>query len=112
MLWLANALSKTGIGLKAGQVVSTGTLTAISQDSCRSCRTAMMTPPMLSMGAVTISVADISTSCWTCWTSLVERVIRLGAPNRVTSCSENSATRLKIAPRTSRPSAIAAFAPK
>ncbi len=91
---------------------STGTLTAISQDSCTSCRIAMITPPMLSMGAVTISVADISTSCWTCWTSLVERVIRLGAPKRVTSCSEKAATWLKIAPRTSRPSAIAAFAPK
>ena len=73
---------------------------------------AMITPPMQSMGAVTMSVADIRTSCWTCWTSLVERVMRLGAPNRVTSCSENAATRLKIAPRTSRPSAIAAFAPK
>ena len=73
---------------------------------------AMITPPMQSMGAVTMSVADIRTSCWTCWTSLVERVMRLGGPNRVTSCSENAATRLKIAPRTSRPSAIAAFAPK
>ncbi len=91
---------------------STGTLTAISQDSCRSCRMAMITPPMQSMGAVTMSVADIRTSCWTCWTSLVERVMRLGGPNRVTSCSENSATRVKMAPRTSRPSAIAAFAPK
>ena len=91
---------------------STGTLTAISQDSCRSCRMAMITPPMQSMGAATMSVADISTSCWTCWTSLVERVMRLGAPKRVTSCSENAATRLKIAPRTSRPIAIAAFAPK
>lgn len=29
VLWLANALSKTGIGLKAGQVVSTGTLTGM-----------------------------------------------------------------------------------
>ena len=91
---------------------STGTLTAISQDSCRSCRMAMITPPMHSMGAATISVAETSTSCWTCWTSLVERVMRLGAPKRVTSCSENAATRLKIAPRTSRPIAIAAFAPK
>ena len=74
-------------------ISSTGTLTAISQDSCASCRTAMITPPMLSMGAATIIVADISTSCWTCWTSLVDRVIRLGAPNLVTSCSENSPTR-------------------
>ena len=72
----------------------------------------MITPPMLSMGAATIMVADISTSCWTCWTSLVDRVIRLGAPNLVTSCSENSPTREKMAPRRSRPMPMAAFAPK
>ena len=93
-------------------ISSTGTHTAISQDSCASCRMAMITPPMLSMGAATISVADISTSCWTCWTSLVERVMRLGAPNLVTSCSENSPTRWKMAPRRSRPSPMAALAPK
>ncbi len=91
---------------------STGTLTAISQDSCTSCRMAMITPPMLSMGAATIRVAAISTSCWTCWTSFVERVISDGAPNRVTSCSENAPTRVKIAARRSRPTPMAAFAPK
>ena len=64
------------------------------------------------MGAATIMVAAISTSCWTCWTSLVDRVIRLGAPNFVTSCSENSPTREKMAPRRSRPAPMAAFAPK
>ena len=69
---------------------SAGTLTAMSHDSWASCRTAIITPPMLSMGAATISVADISTSCWTCWTSFVDRVMRLAGPNRVTSCSEKS----------------------
>ncbi|GAP60342.1 hypothetical protein AHiyo1_38470 [Arthrobacter sp. Hiyo1] len=91
---------------------STGTLTAISQDNCASCRTAMMTPPMLSMGAATMRVQDIRTSCWTCCTSLVERVISEGAPKRVTSCSENSPTLVKMAPRRSRPRPMAAFAPK
>ena len=91
---------------------STGTLTAINQDSCTSCRTAMITPPMDRIGAVTIMVAVISTSICTCCTSLVDRVISDGAPNRVTSCSENSSTRVKTAPRRSRPSPMAAFAPK
>ena len=35
-----------------------------------------------------------------------------GAPNFETSRSLNSPTRWKIAPRTSRPNRIAAFAPK
>ena len=91
---------------------STGTLTAISQDSCTSCRMAMMMPPMHRMGADTSSVQVISTSICTCCTSFVERVISEGAPNRVTSCSENSPTRVNTAPRRSRPSAMAAFAPK
>ena len=29
LAWLANELSRTGIGLKAGQMVSTGTLTGM-----------------------------------------------------------------------------------
>ena len=29
LTWLANELSRTGIGLKAGQMVSTGTLTGM-----------------------------------------------------------------------------------
>ncbi|MNI86921.1 hypothetical protein D3C73_1440610 [compost metagenome] len=64
------------------------------------------------MGAATMSVQDMSTSCCTCWTSLVDRVIKDGAPNLVTSCSENSPTLLKMASRRSRPIPMAAFAPK
>ena len=54
---------------------------------------------------------DISTSICTCCTSLVSRVIRLGAPNSWTSRWENVPTRWKIAARTSRPKPIAVFAP-
>ena len=67
---------------------------------------------MARIGADTMSVAVISTSIWTCWTSLVLRVINDGAPNDDTSRSENSETRSKTAWRRSRPRAIAAFAPK
>lgn len=94
------------------QTSSTGTATAINHDSCASCRTAMITPPILSIGAATIRVQDMRTNCWTCWTSLVERVMRDAAPKRLTSCSENSPTLPKIASRRSRPRLIAAFAPK
>ena len=64
------------------------------------------------MGAETSRVHVMSTSICTCWTSLVVRVMSEGAPNFETSRSENSPTRTKIASRTSRPNAMAAFAPK
>ena len=41
-----------------------------------------------------------------------KRVISDAAPNLVTSCSENSPTRVKTSPRRSRPRAMADFAPK
>ncbi len=40
----------------------------------------MMIPPMHMIGAETMSVQVISTSIWTCCTSLVFRVISDGAP--------------------------------
>jgi hypothetical protein len=57
-------------------------------------------------------VADSITSICTCCTSLVLRVIRDGAPNRLSSREENAKTREKIAPRTSRPKPIATLAPR
>ena len=86
---------------------STGTHTAISQDSPTSSRSAMITPPTHMIGAATSIVQVISTSICTCCTSLVLRVISDGAPNRFTSRAENPPTRWKIAPRTSRPKPIA-----
>ena len=43
----------------------------------------MMMPPMHMIGVDTIKFRPISTSIWTCWTSFVPRVIRVGAPKRV-----------------------------
>ena len=40
-------------------------------DNCRLSRTARKMPPMAVNGASTIIVRPISTSIWTCWTSLV-----------------------------------------
>ena len=91
---------------------STGTMTSSSADSGTSCRSARMMPPTHMIGADTISVNVISTSIWTCWTSLVVRVISDGAPNWPTSRAEKDCTRSKMAARTSRPSAIAVRAPK
>ncbi len=92
-------------------ITSTGTQTTISHDSCTSSCSAMTTPPKHMIGAVTSIVQDSSTSIWTCCTSLVPRVISEGAPNWFTSRAENSPTRWKSAPRTSRPKPIAVRAP-
>ncbi len=97
--------------MKARASARTGTVTPISQDSPRSSRIAMITPPTIMIGAITISVHDSSTSICTCCTSLVSRVIRLGAPKSCTSRWENIPTRWKIAARTSRPKPIAVRAP-
>ena len=71
----------------------------------------MITPPTIMIGDWTAIVQPISTSIWTCCTSLVLRVISDGAPKCCTSRVENVPTRSKIAARTSRPKAIAIRAP-
>ena len=91
---------------------STGIATAMSHDSPASWRTAMMTPPIASIGAEIISVADTCTSICTCCTSLVLRVMSDGAPNCPTSRCENATTRWKRSPRRSRPIPIASREPK
>lgn len=90
---------------------STGTTASSTADSGTSWPSAMTMPPTHMMGADTISVNVISTSIWTCWTSLVVRVISEGAPKRPTSRAENDCTRSKIDARTSRPRAEAVRAP-
>ena len=87
-------------------------LTPNNHDIPTSCRIAMNTPNTTVMGAVTTIVHDITTSICTCWTSLVVRVISVGAPKRPTSRSENSLTRWKMADRRSRPKLMPARAPK
>ena len=91
---------------------STGTATTTSQDRPTSSRMAMMMPPIMVIGADSRTVADITTSIWTCCTSLVLRVISDGAPKRLSSRAEKVSTRSKIAARRSRPKAIAVLAPK
>ena len=91
---------------------STGMATATSQDRPTSSCRAMMMPPIMVSGAETSMVADITTSIWTCCTSLVVRVINDGAPKWFSSREEKASTRPKIAPRRSRPKAIAVFAPR
>ena len=50
-----------------------------------------------------IMLRPISTTIWTCWTSLVLRVISDGVPKWLSSACEKLSTLRKIAPRTSRP---------
>ena len=92
-------------------MTSTGMLTSSSLDSPGSSRSAKKTPPTAAIGAATSSVHDSSTSIWTCWTSLVMRVIRVGAPNIPTSCAEKAVTWWNRSLRTSRPNAIAVREP-
>ena len=89
-----------------------GTLTSSSSESGPSSRTAMIEPPMIVIGAATKSVQTMTTSVCTCVTSLVMRVMSVADPKVATSWAEKSVTRWNSAPRTSRPKAIAARAPK
>ena len=91
---------------------SRGMATATSQNMPTSSRRAMMTPPIMVIGAVTNRVVLSSTSICTCCTSLVVRVISDGAPKWLSSREEKASTRWKIDPRTSRPKPMAVRAPK
>ena len=71
----------------------------------------MMTPPIAAIGAVTMSVQLSSTRICSCCTSLVVRVIRVGAPKPAISRAEKRPTAWNTPPRTSRPNAIAVRAP-
>ena len=66
----------------------------------------MITPPIAISGAVTITVSPICRNICTCWTSLVLRVMSVGAPNVFISRSENRCTARKIRARMSRPTDI------
>ena len=94
------------------QASRVGTQTSSSQDRPTSSRSAMITPPTIMIGAVTISVQLSRTSICTCCTSLVVRVIRDGAPKRATSRLENDPTWWNTAARRSRPRRMAVRAPK
>ena len=88
-----------------------GRMTMSSAERVGSVRTAMMIPPTMRIGAETITVRPMNTTVWTCWTSLVLRVMSDGAPKWLTSTWENVSTVEKTARRTSRPNPIATRAP-
>ena len=98
--------------ISARMIASSGTATSSSDDSGTFWFSARMIPPMHMIGADSSRVNVISASIWTCWTSLVVLVISDEVPRWFTSRSENISTRPKIACRTSRPRAIATWAPK
>ena len=89
-----------------------GTTIASSQERPRSSRIAITMPPTIMIGTCTARVQPISESIWTCWTSLVLRVISDGAPNWATSRPEKAPTRWKTSARRSRPNDIAVRAEK
>lgn len=120
MIWLMRSM-RACIFVNAGTIrttmrdtitSSTGTETAMSHDRPTSWRTAITMPPISSMGADTMTVADICTSICTCCTSLVLRVISDGAPNCPTSRCENATTRWKRSARTVLPMPIARREPR
>ncbi len=91
--------------------ISIGMATSRTIDSPASSRMASTVPITIVNGAAIIIVAVITMSSCTCWTSFVIRVISDGAPKWLISRAENSVTRRKIEPRTSRPNPIATLAP-
>jgi hypothetical protein len=94
------------------EAASRGTATATSQERPTSSCRAMMIPPIIMIGAVTIMVRAMAVTVWICWTSLVFRVMREGAPKPATSRLEKSATRVNTADLSSRPSPMAVRDPK
>jgi hypothetical protein len=68
----------------------------------------MMTPPIIMMGAPTMTVSAICRKSWICWTSLVLRVISDGVPNVYISRDERCRTRANTEARRSRPTPIEA----
>ena len=120
MTWLMRS-SLTCIERKSGmarditmpmKAAMIGRITTSSSDNGTSVRSAMITPPTIRIGAETITVRPTKTRVWTCWTSLVLRVMSDAAPNPLTSTCEKVSTLVKIALRTSRPKPIATRAPK
>ena len=83
-----------------------GTATTSRSDSDPPSRMARTTPPMLMMGAMTMSVSAICKNNWTCWMSLVLRVMSDGVPKWFISRAEKPWTRANTAPRTSAPTPI------
>ena len=71
----------------------------------------MMIPPTIRIGADIMIVRPMKTTVWTCWTSLVLRVMSDGGPEAVDLDLRERLDRRKTARRTSRPKPIATRAP-
>ena len=84
-----------------------GMITSSSAESWASSRRAMITPPTAMIGARIITLRPITSTCWTCCTSFVLRVMSVGVPKWLVSACEKPCTLLKIARRTSRPNDMA-----
>ncbi len=89
-----------------------GRITSSSSDSALSSRTARKMPPMIIIGADAMTVRPMNTTVWTCWTSLVLRVMSDAGPNLLTSTCEKLSTASKMTARTSRPKPMATCAPQ
>jgi len=87
-----------------------GTITRRIPVRGTSWRRAMIRPPTIMIGAETMTVRPIRTTIWTCWTSLVLRVMSEAVPKWLTSTCENDSTERKMAPRRSRPNPIETLA--
>ncbi len=90
----------------------TGIATRMTAESGTSRRSAMMRPPMAVIGAATTTLSIISTTIWTCCTSLVVRVMSDGGPNLLTSACEKPWMRRNREPRVSRPRPMEVLDPK
>ena len=84
-----------------------GTSTTSRPDRGTSTLSAITVPPTSMIGAMSIMEEIMKTTDWTCWMSLVERVMSEGAPNREISSTLKRWTWPKMSARMSRPRPIA-----
>ena len=85
MAWNCGIIRQTTVPTPSTRA---GMATSSRSDSGPSSRMARIVPTTRVMGAAARIVSDITTRIWTCWTSLVIRVISEGAPNSPTSRAE------------------------
>ena len=64
---------------------TSGIITTSNPESGTSSWRAMMMPPTAMIGAMIMMLNAMTRTIWTCWTSLVLRVISVGVPKRLVS---------------------------
>ncbi len=120
MTWLMRSIffcmdMKSGVARRMTRPMNTpmiGMATRMTLESGTLRRSAMITPPMAIIGAWSTTLSIMSSTIWTCCTSLVVRVMSDGAPKRFTSACEKRCTRRNSAPRVSRPRPMEVLEPK